>query len=148
MLKINNLSLTFHANTINERKALQNVSLELEEGDFVTIIGSNGAGKSTLLNVISGSYTADEGEIYIDGNQVTNMAEHQRADFIGRLFQDPMKGTAPHMTVEENLGLAFSRGKRKKLFHPAISLKDKAYFKEHLSSLELGLEERCEHEFT
>lgn len=146
MLQINHVSLTFNANTINERKALQDVSLSLETGDFVTIIGSNGAGKSTLLNVIAGSYACDKGSIYIDGEDVTRLAEHQRAAHIGRLFQDPMKGTAPHMTVEENLGLAFSRGKKKKLFHPAISQKDRTYFKEHLAGLELGLEERCEHE--
>lgn len=145
-LDIRNISLTFNPDTINERKALQDVTLQLNEGDFVTIIGSNGAGKSTLLNVIAGSYTADHGTISIDGQDVTKMAEHQRAAFIGRLFQDPMKGSAPHMTVEENLGLAFSRGKRKKLFHPAISQKDRAFFKQHLANLELGLEERCEHE--
>lgn len=141
MLEINNVSLTFNAGTVNERQALQNVSLNLDRGDFVTVIGSNGAGKSTLLNCICGSYRADSGTISIDGNDVTKLKEHQRAKYIGRLFQDPMKGTAPSMTIEENLGLAYSRGKNRSLT-AGINKKDYSFFKERLSELGLGLEDR------
>lgn len=142
MLDIKNLSLTFNSGTINEKKALKNVSLHLDEGDFVTIIGSNGAGKSTLLNLISGTYESDQGSIMLDGEDITFMKEHKRAKLIGRLFQDPMKGTAPHMSIEENLGLAYCRGRDYRLFALGIQKKDHAFFKEALAALGLGLEER------
>ena len=115
MLKLENINITFNKNTANERKALQHIDLDVADGDFVTVIGSNGAGKSTLMNVISGSYEADTGKIFLDGKNITHLKEHQRARTIGRLFQDPLRGTAPNMTIEENLGLAYSRGKRRSL---------------------------------
>lgn len=141
MLKLENVSITFNANTVNERKALQNINLDIEDGDFITVIGSNGAGKSTLMNAISGAYRIDQGRIYLDDKNITNLREHQRAKKIGRLFQDPLRGTAPNMTIEENLGLAYSRGKRRSLF-PGIRKKDVGYFKNELAALNLGLEER------
>ena len=141
MLKLENVSITFNANTVNERKALDNVSLSLDNGDFVTVIGSNGAGKSTLMNAICGSYETDSGTISIDGRDVTNMKEHQRAKYIGRLFQDPLRGTAPHMTIEENLGLAYCRGKRRSLAK-GINKADENFFREKLKELDLGLEDR------
>lgn len=141
MLKFENVSITFNAGTVNERKALQNINLDIKDGDFVTVIGSNGAGKSTLMNAVSGSYEIDSGRIFLDSKNITNLKEHQRARRIGRLFQDPLRGTAPNMTIEENLGLAYSRGKRRTL-SPGIKKKDIAFFKEKLSELDLGLEER------
>lgn len=141
MLQLNNVSITFNANTVNERKALDDVSLTLNHGDFVTVIGSNGAGKSTLLNAISGSYLIDSGKISIAGTDVTNLQEYKRAKYIGRLFQDPLRGTAPHMTIEENLGLAYCRGKKRSL-GLGINKKDENLFKERLSQLGLGLEDR------
>lgn len=141
MLKLENVSITFNANTVNERKALQNINLDIEDGDFITVIGSNGAGKSTLMNAIIGAYRIDQGRIFLDDKNITNLREHQRAKKIGRLFQDPLRGTAPNMTIEENLGLAYSRGKRRSLF-PGIRKKDVGYFKKELAALNLGLEER------
>lgn len=141
MLKLENVCITFNANTVNERKALQNINLNIENGDFITVIGSNGAGKSTLMNAISGTYRIDQGKIFLDDKNITNLKEHQRAKIVGRLFQDPLRGTAPNMTIEENLGLAYSRGKRRSLF-PGIRKKDVSYFKEKLAELDLGLEER------
>lgn len=141
MLKMENVSITFNANTVNERKALQNINLDIEDGDFITVIGSNGAGKSTLMNAVSGSCEIDNGRIFLDGKNITNLKEHQRARHIGRLFQDPLRGTAPNMTIEENLGLAYSRGKRRSL-SPGIKMKDVAFFREKLKELDLGLEDR------
>ena len=141
MLKLENVNITFNANTPNERRALQDVNLNIEKGDFVTVIGSNGAGKSTLLNVISGFYEADNGKVFLDGKDITFLKEHKRAKRIGRLFQDPLKGTAPNMTIEENLGLAYSRGK-KRGFSLGVKKKDEAFFIEKLKSLNLGLETR------
>ena len=141
MLKLENVNITFNANTVNERKALQNINLTVNEGDFITVIGSNGSGKSTLMNAVSGSYEIDSGRIFLDGKDISNKKEHQRAKFIGRLFQDPLRGTAPNMTIEENLGLAYSRGKRRSL-SLGIKKKDIAFFKEKLKSLDLGLEDR------
>ena len=106
MLELQNVNITFYKNTVNERRALQNVSLRLEQGDFATVIGSNGAGKSTLMNAISGFYDIDSGRILLDGEDISYQKEYKRARKIGRLFQDPLKGTAPNMTIEENLGLA------------------------------------------
>ena len=133
--------MTFHAGTINERKALDHVSLHLDKGEFVCVLGTNGAGKSTLLNAVSGSLMADSGTIMLDGMDLTRQPEHKRARYIGRLFQDPMKGTAPDMSIMENLGLAYSRGKRMTLSR-AIQKKDRQLFHERLSQLGLGLEDR------
>ena len=142
MLELKDVSLTFNASTVHEKKALDHFSLTIEDGDFITIIGSNGAGKSTLLNAIAGTLEIDEGSIFMDQKDITFMPEHKRANFIGRLFQDPLKGTAPHMSVEENLGLAFCRGKKYNPLSKAIRKKDRPLFKEVLKPLELGLEER------
>lgn len=141
MLKIQGISKTFFAGTINERRALVDVSLQLDEGDFVTVIGSNGAGKSTLLNTISGRYPVDEGALVIDGANVSKLKEFKRARYVGRVFQDPMAGTAPDLTIEQNLALALQRGKRRGLGR-GITKARKAKFVEELRSLELGLEDR------
>lgn len=141
MLNITNLSKTFHPGTVNERVAMKNLNLHLETGDFVTIIGSNGAGKSTLFNLIGGVYLGDTGSIVLDGVDMTFMKEYKRSKYIGRLFQDPLKGTAPHMTIEENLALAYMRAGGKK-FKIGTSQKDKVFFREKLAKLELGLEDR------
>ena len=141
MLKVDNISITFYPGTVHERQALRNVSFELQNGDFVTVIGANGAGKSTLMNAISGSYAVDSGTIWIGGKDVTGMKEHKRAKLIGRLFQDPLRGTAPHMTIEENLYLAYSRGKSRSLV-ASIHKSDSAFFRDKLAELDLGLEDR------
>lgn len=141
MLDLNDVSVTFHAGTVNERKALDHVSLHLDRGEFVCVLGTNGAGKSTLLNAVSGTLSADSGTITLDGMDLTRQPEHKRARYIGRLFQDPMKGTAPDMSIVENLGLAYSRGKRMTLSR-AIQKKDRQLFHDHLSQLGLGLEDR------
>lgn len=141
MLDLKNLSLTFYPGTINEKIALDHVSFHVEEGDFISVLGTNGAGKSTLLNVISGSLGCDSGQIILDGEDITRYPEYKRAKKIGRLFQDPLKGTAPNMTIEENLGLAYSRGKRATLSR-AIKKGDRSFFVEKLKELGLGLEER------
>lgn len=141
MLEIKNGSITFHPNTANEKKALNNINIKFNEGDFVTVIGSNGAGKSTLLNIISGAYTLDEGYVYLDGKDITEEKEYKRARVIGRLFQDPLKGTAPNMTIEENLALTYGRGSRKGL-SKGVKKSDEDFYKETLSKLNLGLEDR------
>ncbi|WJZ18965.1 ABC transporter ATP-binding protein [Corynebacterium guangdongense] len=141
MLTVRNISKTFFAGTVNERKALINLDLELAEGDFVTIIGSNGAGKSTLLNVVSGRLGVDEGEVLIDGREVTRNAEHKRAAEVGRVFQDPLAGTAPSLTIEENLALAYRRGQSRGLGR-ALNGKRRELFADKLKTLELGLENR------
>lgn len=141
MLGITHASITFNKGTVNERTALSDFSYHMDKGDFVTVIGSNGAGKSTLMNIISGSYTLDKGRIVLDGNDITALKEYQRAKYIGRLFQDPLRGTAPSMTIEENLGLAYSRGKKRSL-SIGINKKDTEMFREKLSELDLGLEDR------
>ena len=125
MLQIVDIKKTFNAGTINEKRALQGVALHLKPGDFVTVIGGNGAGKSTLLNCVSGAYMVDEGGIYIDGVDVTALSEHKRAKYIGRVFQDPMMGTAATMQIEENLALAARRGKIRTLL-PGITQKERA----------------------
>lgn len=139
MLDLKDINITFYPNTVNERMALQHVSLHVDQGDFITVLGSNGAGKSTLLNAISGALQVDCGKILLDGKEIQNLPEYKRAKEIGRLFQDPMKGTAPNMSVEENLGLAYSRGKRKTL-SKAIRKEDKEFFIKQLKILGLGLE--------
>lgn len=141
MLKIENISKTFNAGTINEKKALSEISLELKSGDFVTVIGGNGAGKSTMLNAIAGTWPVDSGRIEIDGTVVTAMPEHKRASFVGRVFQDPMTGSAPGMQIVENLALAYRRGKSRSL-RWGVTAKEKALFKERLKDFGLGLEDR------
>ena len=141
MLNIQNLSKTFYPGTVNEKKALDQVDLTLLDGDFVSIIGSNGAGKSTLLGAIAGSFLADSGRILLNGQDITLMPEYRRASHIGRLFQDPMKGTAPSMTIEENLALAYMRSGRQG-FSLGVKKADRRYFQERLAQLGLGLEDR------
>ena len=141
MLKIDNVYKTFNPGTINEKKALQGVTLHLQAGDFVTVIGGNGAGKSTVLNMITGVYPVDSGTITVDGVDVTKMPDFKRAKYFGRVFQDPMMGTAADMQIEENLALALRRGKPRTL-RPGITGKERAQFKELLKMLDLGLEDR------
>ena len=140
MLRIEHISKTFHPGTVNEKKALDDFSLTVNDGDFVTIIGSNGAGKSTLFNSIAGNFLLDSGRILLDDENITFTPEYKRSKYIGRLFQDPLRGTAPHMTIEENLALSYSRGKHFSL--RPYSKKDHTVFKEALKRLNLGLEER------
>ena len=142
MLKLENISLTFNPGTVNEKKALTNLSLHLEKGDFVTILGSNGAGKSTLFNTIAGTYTPDSGKVYLDGKDITALPDYKRSKEIGRLFQDPLKGTAPNMTIEENLALAYLRANHTKSPFSMVSKADRAEFRERLAMLNLGLEDR------
>ena len=141
MLDIQNISKTFNPGTVNEKTALNGLSLHLNEGDFVTVIGGNGAGKSTMLNAVAGVWPVDEGRIMIDGTDVTRLSEHQRAKYIGRVFQDPMTGTAATMQIEENLALAARRGKPRTL-RIGITRKEREEYKELLKSLDLGLENR------
>ncbi len=141
MLKITNLHKTFNAGTVNAKKALNGLNLTIEEGDFVTVIGGNGAGKSTLLNAISGVWSPDFGTVEIDGVDVTNMPEHKRAKFLGRVFQDPMKGTAPDMEIAENLAIAARRGTKRKLIW-GVRKAEREQYRELLATLELGLESR------
>lgn len=141
MLRIDAIAKTFFPGTVNERAALKGVSLTLAEGDFVTVIGSNGAGKSTLLNAVSGRMPVDNGTITIDGVNVTRMPEHRRARYVGRVFQDPMAGTAPDLTIEQNLSLALKRGQTRGLGR-GITAARRERFREELVSLGLGLEHR------
>lgn len=141
MLTISHLTKTFNKGTVNERMAMNDVNLHLQTGEFVTVIGSNGAGKSTLFNLISGCYLSDNGNIGLDDTDITFMKEHKRAKTIGRIFQDPLKGTAPSMTIEENLALAYLRSTKKNISF-GISYKDRTFFKERLAGLGLGLEDR------
>lgn len=141
MLEVIGVTKIFAMNTINERTALKGVSLSLAEGDFVTLVGSNGAGKSTLLNVIAGVFPPDGGRIILNDRDITDLPEYRRAGAIGRVFQNPLQGTASHMTVEENLVMAWKRGQRRGL-RRAIRFKERAWFKEELKKLGLGLEDR------
>ncbi|MBO5270789.1 MAG: ATP-binding cassette domain-containing protein, partial [Clostridia bacterium] len=141
MLKLTDVRKTFNPGTINAKKALQGVDLHLHPGDFVTIIGGNGAGKSTTLNAVAGVFPIDSGSIVIDGVDVTALPEHKRAQFLGRVFQDPMTGTAATMEIQENLAIAARRGQHRTL-RWGITAKEKKYFRELLSTLELGLEDR------
>ena len=141
MLEIRNIYKTFNPGTVNEKQALKNVSLTLADGDFVTVIGGNGAGKSTLLNAIAGVWPVDEGEIIIDGQNVTKLPEYKMAAFLGRVFQDPMNGTAATMGIEENLALALRRGQSRTL-RKGIKPNEREAYKQLLASLGLGLEER------
>ncbi len=142
MLEIKKISKTFNAGTVNEKKALTNVSLHLGKRDFATIVGSNGAGKSTLFNAITGNFFLDEGRVLLDGEDITYVSEHIRSRYIGHLFQDPLKGTAPHMTIEENLALAYLRSGANHRFFSTVSSKEKKQFKEKLALLDMGLEDR------
>ncbi|WP_312938612.1 ABC transporter ATP-binding protein [Oscillibacter sp.] len=141
MLDINCISKTFNPGTINEKKALQGLDLHLGEGDFVTVIGGNGAGKSTMLNAVAGVWPVDDGRILIDGTDVTGLPEFRRAPFIGRVFQDPMMGTAPNMQIVENLALAYRRGQKRGL-RWGVTKKERAFYRERLEILGLGLEDR------
>ncbi len=141
MLELKGIHKTFNAGTINEKTALNGINLKLEPGDFVTIIGGNGAGKSTMLNAISGVFPVDEGSIVIGGNDVTGLPEYKRAQFLGRVFQDPMMGTAANMGIEENLALAARRGDRR-TFRNGITGKERELYREKLAPLGLGLENR------
>lgn len=141
MIQLTNVNKTFNANTINEKKALIDLNLTIETGDFVTVIGGNGAGKSTLLNLIAGVYPCDGGNIVLDGIDLTRLPEYSRAKLLGRVFQDPMMGTASEMGIEENLAMAFRRGK-KRGFRWGIKNEERALYKESLKTLELGLETR------
>ena len=141
MLEIRNISKTFNKGTINEKKALDGVNLNLNPGDFVTIIGGNGAGKSTTLNAIAGAWYVDAGQIIVDGTDITRLPEHKRAAYLGRVFQDPMTGTASTMSIEENMAIAARRGARRGL-RWGISKKEREDYKRQLKELNLGLEDR------
>lgn len=141
MLEIQNVSKTFNAGTVNEKTALNGLNLKLNEGDFVTVIGGNGAGKSTMLNAVAGVWPVDSGKIIIDGTDVTKLGEHQRAAYIGRVFQDPMRGTAAGMEIQENLALALRRGKSRGL-RWGIKGNEKDFYREALAQLDLGLQTR------
>ena len=141
MLRVENVWKTFNAGTVNEKTALAGLNLHLNEGDFVTVIGGNGAGKSTMLNAVAGVWPVDEGKIFIDSVDVTKLPEHKRAAYLGRVFQDPMTGTAAGMQIEENMALAARRGAMRFL-KPGITQKEREYYKERLSALGLGLEDR------
>lgn len=145
MLQIHSISKTFNPGTVNEKQALTDVSLSLVPGDFVTILGSNGAGKSTLFNAIAGSFVVDSGSIHLDGVNITNLPDYKRSKVIGRMFQDPLKGTAPNMTIEENLALAYMRASRGTSPFSMISKSDRQDFRDRLAQLELGLEDRMDH---
>ena len=141
MLELKNIHKTFNPGTVNAKKALNGLNLILEDGDFVTVIGGNGAGKSTMLNMIAGTYTPDEGQILLDGRDITKLPEHKRAQYLGRVFQDPMMGTAATMQIEENLALADRRGKGRGL-KVGITRANRESYREQLKILDLGLEAR------
>ena len=142
VLDLNHISKTFNPGTVNEKKALTDVSLHLNAGDFATIVGSNGAGKSTLFNAIAGSFVPDTGTILLDGQDITFLPDYRRSKTIGRMFQDPLRGTAPHMTIEENLALAFLRASGKTSAFSRITKADRELFADRLAQLGLGLEDR------
>lgn len=141
MLEVKNACKTFAKGTPNEKVALRGLNLSLQEGDFVTVLGSNGAGKSTLFNAICGNFILDDGYITLDGKDITFLSEHKRARQIGRLFQDPMKGTAPNLTIEENLALSYTRNS-KGMFSKAVGKKQRELFREKLREFDMGLEDR------
>lgn len=144
MLEIEHVSKTFAPGTVNEKKALVDVNLKINDGDFVTVLGSNGAGKSTLFQAISGTYRIDSGKIVLDGKNIAYVPEYKRAKYIGRLFQDPLKGTAPHMTIEENLALAYLRAGTHTNPLSRISRADRERFRDALKKLDMGLEDRMD----
>ena len=141
MLEIKNVYKTFNAGTVNEKVALNGLNLSLEDGDFYTVIGGNGAGKSTLLNAVAGAWPVDSGSILLDGEDITALPEHKRAKYIGRVFQDPMMGTAPNMQMEENLALALRRGQKRGL-RWGVTKAERQVYREKLKTLGLGLEDR------
>ena len=142
-LEMKNLTKTFNPGTVNEKTALSGLSLTVEDGDFITIVGSNGAGKSTLFHAIAGVFYVDGGSIVLDGEDITYKPEYRRSREMGRLFQDPMRGTAPHMTIEENLALAYLRtAKHQTAFFSRTSKADRAFFRDQLARLDMGLEDR------
>ena len=145
MLTLTNLRKTFAPGTVNEKVALDGVNLHLAPGDFVTILGSNGAGKSTLFGAIAGSFLPDQGTVVLDGADITRLPAYKRSKYIGRLFQDPLKGTAPNMTIEENLALAYLRASHQRSPFSMITAKDRRDFRDRLAQLELGLEDRMDH---
>ena len=145
MLTLSNLRKTFAPGTVNEKVALDGVNLHLAPGDFVTILGSNGAGKSTLFGAIAGSFLPDQGSVVLDGADITRLPDYKRSKYIGRLFQDPLKGTAPNMTIEENLALAYLRASDQRSPFSMITAKDRRDFRDRLAQLELGLEDRMDH---
>ena len=142
MLKLNHIKKTFNPGTVNEKRALNDLSLHLAPGDFVTILGSNGAGKSTMFNAIAGTFQLDSGEVILDGMDITRLPDYKRSKFIGRMFQDPLKGTAPSMTIEENLALAYLRASNARSPFSTVSAAERREFREKLSQLGLGLEDR------
>ena len=144
MLTLQNISKTFNPGTVNAKTALSGVNLHLEKGDFVTILGSNGAGKSTLFGAIAGSFPIDSGKILLDGADITDLPDYKRSKYIGRLFQDPLKGTAPNMTIQENLALAYLRASDRRSPFSMITASDRREFRERLAQLGLGLEDRME----
>ena len=145
MLTLTNITKTFAKGTVNEKTALAGIDLHLSKGDFVTVLGSNGAGKSTLFGAIAGTFRPDTGTVVLDGQDITNQPDFKRSKYIGRLFQDPLKGTAPNMTIEENLALAYMRASSHTSPFSTISRADRAEFRQRLSQLELGLEDRMDH---
>ena len=144
MLQLHNITKTFAKGTVNEKTALAGVDLHLEKGDFVTVLGSNGAGKSTLFGAIAGTFVSDTGTVVLDGKDITNLPDYKRSKYIGRLFQDPLKGTAPSMTIEENMALAFMRASSHTSPFSMIGKKDREDFRSRLSMLGLGLEDRMD----
>ena len=142
MLEIQNISKVFNPGTVNEKVALDGLSLTVNDGDFITVVGSNGAGKSTLFNAISGVFLADSGRIILDGKNITFEPDYVRSRYIGRMFQDPLKGTAPHMTIMENLALAYLRAEKNTNPFSRITKKEKELFREKLKMLGMGLEDR------
>ena len=145
MLTLQNIQKTFGIGTVNEKKALKGIDLHLAPGDFVTVLGSNGAGKSTLFGAVAGSFRPDTGSIVLDGQDITAMPDYKRSKIIGRLFQDPLRGTAPNMTIEENMALAYLRASHGRSPFSTITRADRAGFREKLSMLGLGLEDRMDH---
>ncbi len=142
MLEIIEISKVFNPGTVNEKVALDGLSLNVNDGDFITVVGSNGAGKSTLFNAIAGVFLADRGKILLDGRNITFEPDYARSHYIGRLFQDPLRGTAPHMTIEENLALAYLRADVNRNPFSRISRKEKELFRDQLKQLDMGLEDR------
>ena len=142
MLKLDHIKKTFNPGTVNEKRALNDLSLHLAPGDFVTILGSNGAGKSTMFNAIAGTFQLDSGSVILDGRDITSLPDYKRSKFIGRMFQDPLKGTAPSMTIEENLALAYLRASRSRSPFSMVSAAERREFREKLAQLGLGLEDR------
>ena len=144
MLTLNHISITFAPGTVNEKRALNDLSLHLAPGDFVTVLGSNGAGKSTMFNAIAGTFQPDTGSVILDGRDITKLPDYKRSKFIGRMFQDPLKGTAPNMTIAENLALAYLRASQSRSPFSMVSAAERREFREKLAQLGLGLEDRMD----